>query len=215
MRLIPQDEDEDLYEVSSRRPILLSFPNGPPKAWEQRRLNVAPQLQCSQEGASCIWDAKKQPESSCLGMAQVGILSLFLWLKTKTSHTHSRFSLSGFFRGLSARTAIHWLPQEMILMRICLCIVSDSSYSHPYTLPITCTCCYDLSKGTQDKDFSYSFFDSLSGFCFSLTSDEYSSSSMLLYTLTITLSSLLCIILVVMMRSTEFKTSRSILMLIL
>ena len=22
---------------------------------------------------------------------------------------------------------------------------------------ITCTCCYDLTKGTQDKDFSYSF----------------------------------------------------------
>ena len=45
----------------------------------------------------------------------------------------------------------------MILMRICLCIVFDSSYSHFHTLLITCTCCYDLTKGTQDKDFSYSF----------------------------------------------------------
>ena len=27
---------------------------------------------------------------------------------------------------------------------------------------VTCTCCYDLTKGTQDKDFSYSFSDSLS-----------------------------------------------------
>ena len=34
--------------------------------------------------------------------------------------------------------------------------------THSHTLLITCTCCYDLTKGTQDKDFSYSFFDSLS-----------------------------------------------------
>ena len=33
---------------------------------------------------------------------------------------------------------------------------------HSHTLLITCTCCYDLTKGTQNKDFSYSFFDSLS-----------------------------------------------------
>ena len=47
-------------------------------------------------------------------------------------------------------------------MRICLCIMSDSSYSHNHTLThshtllITCTC-VDLTKGAQDKDFSYSF----------------------------------------------------------
>ena len=33
-------------------------------------------------------------------------------------------------------------------MRICLCIMSDSSYSH--TPPITCTCCYDEITGTRD-----------------------------------------------------------------
>ena len=33
---------------------------------------------------------------------------------------------------------------------------------HSHTILITCTCCYDLTKGAQDKDFSYSFFDSLS-----------------------------------------------------
>ena len=33
---------------------------------------------------------------------------------------------------------------------------------HTHTLLITCTCCYDQIKGTQDKDFSYSFSDSLS-----------------------------------------------------
>ena len=66
-------------------------------------------------------------------------------------------------RGLSARIAIHWLPQEMIPMRFCLCIVSDSSYSHPHTLLITSTWCYDEIKGTQDQDlFSCSFSDSLS-----------------------------------------------------
>ena len=31
-----------------------------------------------------------------------------------------------------------------------------------HTLLITCTCCYDQIKGTQDRDFSYSFCDSLS-----------------------------------------------------
>ena len=54
------------------------------------------------------------------------------------------------------------LVSTHVLMRICLCIVSDSSYSHSHTLLITCTCCYDLTKGTQDKDFSYSFSGSLS-----------------------------------------------------
>ena len=44
-----------------------------------------------------------------------------------------------------------------------------------HTLLITCTCCYDESKGTKDQDFSYSFSDSL-----------YHSSTMPLYTLTIT-----------------------------
>ena len=34
--------------------------------------------------------------------------------------------------------------------------------THSHTLLITCTCCYDQIKGTQDKDFSYSFSDSLS-----------------------------------------------------
>ena len=29
--------------------------------------------------------------------------------------------------------------------------------THSHTLLITCTCCYDQIKGTQDKDFSYSF----------------------------------------------------------
>ena len=36
-------------------------------------------------------------------------------------------------------------------------------YVLTHTLTITCTCCVDLTKGAQDKDFSYSFFDSLSG----------------------------------------------------
>ena len=44
---------------------------------------------------------------------------------------------------------------------------------------------------------------------------EYSSSTIHLCTLTLTLASPLCIILVVMMRAKEFKTSRFVLMLIL
>ena len=35
----------------------------------------------------------------------------------------------------------------------------------PLSSCFTCTCCYDQNKGTQDKDFSYSFSDSLSS-CF-------------------------------------------------
>ena len=38
----------------------------------------------------------------------------------------------------------------------------NHTLTHSYTLLITCTCCYDQTKGTQDKDFSYSFSDSLS-----------------------------------------------------
>ena len=34
--------------------------------------------------------------------------------------------------------------------------------THSHTLLITCTWCYDQIKGAQDKDFSYSFSDSLS-----------------------------------------------------
>ena len=33
----------------------------------------------------------------------------------------------------------------------------NHTLTHYGTLLITCTCCYDLTKGTQDKDFSYSF----------------------------------------------------------
>ena len=38
----------------------------------------------------------------------------------------------------------------------------DHASLHSHTLLITCTCCCDEIKGTQDKDFSYSFSDSLS-----------------------------------------------------
>ena len=60
------------------------------------------------------------------------------------------------------------------------------SYNHTHTLLIACTCCHDEIKGTQDQDFSCSFSDSLSH-----------------------------AVLVVMTKSKEFKTSRSILMLML
>ena len=39
--------------------------------------------------------------------------------------------------------------------------LNTHTITHSHTLLITCTCCYDLTKGIQDKDFSYSFFDSL------------------------------------------------------
>ena len=36
----------------------------------------------------------------------------------------------------------------------------NHTLTHSHTMLITCTCCYDLTKGPQDNDFSYSFFDS-------------------------------------------------------
>ena len=40
----------------------------------------------------------------------------------------------------------------------------NHTITHSHTILITCTCCDDQIKGTQDKDFSYSFSDSLSSF---------------------------------------------------
>jgi hypothetical protein len=39
---------------------------------------------------------------------------------------------------------------------------------------IICTCCYDLTKGTQDKDFSYSF--SILSHCAALVYQEVGAS---------------------------------------
>ena len=68
-------------------------------------------------------------------------------------------------------TSLLMLRLLFSLMPVCVCASLDAYFSlflYVHTLPhshkilITCTCCYDLTKGTQDKDFSYSFFDSLS-----------------------------------------------------
>ena len=40
--------------------------------------------------------------------------------------------------------------------------VTEPLSLHSLILSLHYTCCYDLTKGTQDKDFSYSFSDSLS-----------------------------------------------------
>ena len=56
---------------------------------------------------------------------------------------------------------------------MCVCVSLCHSWilslchtlTHSLTLLITCTCCYDLAKGTQDKHFSYSFSDSVSLSC--------------------------------------------------
>jgi hypothetical protein len=54
---------------------------------------------------------------------------------------------------------------SLSLSPLSVCLSCSLSFSS--ALLITCTCCYDLSKGIQDKDFSYSFSDSL--FLISLT----------------------------------------------
>ena len=78
-------------------------------------------------------------------------LSLFIYL----SHLSFSLSLSYNFEPKELKTKISH-THSLILSHT---IFSDS-LSH--TVLITCTCCYDLTKGTQDKDFSYSFSDSLS-----------------------------------------------------
>ena len=66
-------------------------------------------------------------------------------LKTKISHTHSLI--------LSRNMANTAPPPCLYTLTI----------TRSHTLLITCTCCYDEIKGTQDQDlYSYSFSDSLS-----------------------------------------------------
>ena len=52
-----------------------------------------------------------------------------------------------------------FLSSCCVFLSLCHCTLT---LPHSHTLLITCTCCYDLTKETQDKDFSYSFSDSLS-----------------------------------------------------
>ena len=52
--------------------------------------------------------------------------------------------------------ADRYIDHELLLLTLL-------SLSH--TMLITCTCCDDQIKGTQDKDFSYSFSDSHSDGC--------------------------------------------------
>ena len=60
---------------------------------------------------------------------------------------------------LSASVFVYLTLSLCLSLSLCL---DSLSHSVSHTLLITCTCCYDQIKGTQHKDFSYSFFDSLS-----------------------------------------------------
>ena len=94
---------------------------------------------------------------------------------------------------------------------LCLVLSHCLFLSMSLSFSITCTCCYDEIKGTQDLKI-YSHADSQ---ILSLSfSTHFHSLSHSLYTLTLRLSSALHITLV-MMRSKEFKISRLVLILIL
>ena len=56
------------------------------------------------------------------------------------------------------------LQTQLLLLANCLCVSLAVLLTPQLSLSctLTCTCCYDLTEGTQDKDFSYSFSDSLS-----------------------------------------------------
>ena len=104
----------------------------------------------------------------------------------KISLTHYRFSLSGPLLCIYLYTLTITHSHTLLITRTCYdeskrTKDQDISYSlfnslslcceyrsltmylythtitHSHTMLITCTCCYDLTKGTQDKDFSYSF----------------------------------------------------------
>ena len=64
--------------------------------------------------------------------------------------------------------------------------------THSHTLLVTLYCCYDQIKGTQDKDFSYSFSDSfsdsLSHYSYALPILVLDSLSLLMPILSMTLS---------------------------
>ena len=84
-------------------------------------------------------------------------LYLLLWSNRRNSR--QRFLLLILWFSLT-----HSLSLVLVVM-MKLKELKTKIYSHArsliHTLLITCTC-YDLTKGTQDKDFSYSFSDSLS-----------------------------------------------------
>ena len=66
-------------------------------------------------------------------------------------------------------TAPHALTQADFPDQLSTVYVSLHTHNHTLTtLPITCTCCYNEIKGTQDKDFTLSFADSLSHGCIRL-----------------------------------------------
>ena len=73
------------------------------------------------------------------------ILMLILWFSLSLcSHSHNQRNSK----------------QRFLILILWFTLTHTITHSH--TLLITCTCCYDEIKGTQDKDFSYSFSDSLS-----------------------------------------------------
>ena len=95
-------------------------------------------------------------------------LSANLKLKTKISHTHSRFSLCKSLYCVSifthSHTHTHALSLVLVVMIKSKELKTKTSLTHSLILSLQI-------KGTQDKDFSYSFSDSLSlclsGFFFS------------------------------------------------
>ena len=89
-----------------------------------------------------------------LALVKSGCTGLVHWLAVAVLALLSRPLCSLF---LSLALLSYPLLSLSVLMHL-----YTHTLTHSLTLLITCTCCYDQIKGTQDKDFSYSFSDSLS-----------------------------------------------------
>ena len=83
-------------------------------------------------------------------------------LKTKIYHAHSLILSLSLFQDLKIYSHAHSLILSLV-KHLMWCDVwvwasalQPHTITHSHTMLITCTCC-DENKGTQDKDFSYSF----------------------------------------------------------
>ena len=102
----------------------------------------------------------------CLSAHHRVFLSIVYYLLLYHSVVSASVSLCNSITGSLIAFRFHCLTLSHMLLDHASLNSHNHTLPHSHTLLITCTCCYDLTKGTQDKDFSYSFSDSLSHMLF-------------------------------------------------
>ena len=89
-----------------------------------------------------------------------GLLTLAITLSYTDHSTVLTLHYSYFLSLRSSLLTLHYSPFLLHLRieyRSLTMYLYTHTLTHSHTMLITCTCCYDLTKGTQDKDFSDSF----------------------------------------------------------